>query len=93
VALITVASERMETPRVTESKIQFGRELHTILSFARGHTIVGEVVLMHARDGVVRDGKIDPFNRGTLERIEDRDYCNVRILSRSERKLCKPPNQ
>ena len=78
--LSTIASERIATPRVAESKIQFECKLHTILSFGKSHMVVGAIVLMHAREGIVRDGKIDPLNYGPLGRIAGRNYCNVRGL-------------
>ena len=78
--LSTIASERVGPPRVAESKIQFECKLHSILSFGQSHMIIGSIVLMHAREGVVRDGKIDPLNYGPLGRIAGRNYCNVRGL-------------
>ena len=71
-------SEKIATPRIAESKLQFECRLHTILSFAESRMVVGEVVLMHARHGVVRDGKIDPINYGPLGRIVGRSYCCIR---------------
>lgn len=76
--LTTIASHSVKAPRIAESKIQFECRLHTILSFGQSHMIVGAVVLMHARAGVVRGGKIDPLNYGPLGRIAGRNYCNVR---------------
>ena len=42
--------------------------------------VIGKIVLMHARRGIVQDGKIDPLNYGPLGRIAGRNYCNVRGL-------------
>ena len=76
--LTAIASEKIRTPRIAESKVQFECKLHTVLAFAESRMIVGEIVLMHARNGVVRDGKIDPVNYGPLGRIAGRNYCSVR---------------
>jgi flavin reductase (DIM6/NTAB) family NADH-FMN oxidoreductase RutF len=78
--LTTVGSERIETPRIAESKIHFECKLHSILSFGDSHMVIGEIVLMHARRGIVQDGKIDPLNYGPLGRIAGRNYCSVRGL-------------
>jgi flavin reductase (DIM6/NTAB) family NADH-FMN oxidoreductase RutF len=78
--LTIIKAERVGAPRVAESKIQFECRLHSILPFGESHMIVGEVVLMHARTGIVLHGKIDPLNYGPLGRIAGRNYCNVREL-------------
>ncbi len=78
--LTTITSERVRPPRIAESKIHFECKLHTIWSFGRSHRVVGEVVVMHAREGIVRDGKIDPLNYRPLGRIAGRNYCHVRGL-------------
>jgi flavin reductase (DIM6/NTAB) family NADH-FMN oxidoreductase RutF len=75
-----VASERISTPRVAETKIQFECTLRKILTFGQSHMVVGAIVLMHAREGIVRDGKIDPLNYGPLGRIAGRNYCSVRDI-------------
>lgn len=78
--LRAVPSEKIQTPRIAESKIQFECKLHVVLSFGESRVVIGEIVLMHARNGVVRDGKIDPINYGPLGRIAGRNYCGVRDL-------------
>jgi flavin reductase (DIM6/NTAB) family NADH-FMN oxidoreductase RutF len=78
--LNTLESERIGTPRIAESKIQFECMLHKILNFGESHMVVGEVVLMHARSGLVREGKIDPLLYAPLGRIAGRNYCRVREL-------------
>lgn len=75
-----VPSEKIATPRIAESKIHFECRLHDILTFAASRMVVGEIVMMHALDGVVRDGKIDPVNYGPLGRIAGRNYCSVRDI-------------
>ncbi|MCL4711156.1 MAG: flavin reductase family protein [Pseudorhodoplanes sp.] len=78
--LTTLPSERVRAPRVAECKIQFECRLHSIMRFGESHTVVGEIVLMHARAGLVRDGKINPVDYGPLGRIAGRNYCGVRDI-------------
>jgi flavin reductase (DIM6/NTAB) family NADH-FMN oxidoreductase RutF len=78
--LRVLPSEKIETPRIAESKVQFECKLHSILQFGESHTVVGEIVLMHVRQDVMRDGKIDPLKYGPLGRIAGRNYCAVRDL-------------
>ena len=73
-------SELVKTPRIAQSKVQFECELHSILQFGESHMVIGRIALMHARAGLVRDGKIDPLQYGPLGRIAGRNYCNVRGL-------------
>jgi flavin reductase (DIM6/NTAB) family NADH-FMN oxidoreductase RutF len=78
--LRTVESVHIRPPRIAESKIHFECKLHSILSFGQSHMVVGEVVIMHAREGIVQNGKIDPLNYRPLGRIAGRNYCHVREL-------------
>ena len=78
--LTAIRSHKISTARIAESKIQFECRLHAILAFAESRMIVGEVVMMHARSGLVRDGKIDAIEYGPLGRIAGRNYCTIRDL-------------
>jgi flavin reductase (DIM6/NTAB) family NADH-FMN oxidoreductase RutF len=73
-----IASERIKTPRIAESRIQFECGLHRIVRFADSHMIVGEVLVMHAERMLLKNGKIDPLEYAPLGRIAGRNYCFVR---------------
>jgi len=75
-----IASERIKTPRIANTKIQFECALHRIVRFGDSHMVVGEVLLMHAETGLVRNGKIDPLEYSPLGRIAGRNYCSVREI-------------
>ena len=70
-------SEKIATPRIAETKVQYECRLHQILRFGDAHLIVGKVVLMHARRGLIRDYKIDPSEYTPLGRIGGRTYCTL----------------
>lgn len=78
--LTAVPSERVAPPRIAESLIQFECRLERIVEFgtAPNALIVGQVVLMHARNGLIKDYKIDPAAVRMLGRIGGRNYCRVR---------------
>jgi flavin reductase (DIM6/NTAB) family NADH-FMN oxidoreductase RutF len=78
--LTAIPSEKIKPARIAESKIQFECRLHAILAFAESRLIVGEIMIMHARSGLVRDGKIDVVEYGPLGRIAGRAYCTIRDL-------------
>ena len=67
-------------PRVAETLIQFECRLERIVEFgnAPNALVVGQVILMHARHGLVRDGKVDATACRMLGRIGGRRYCRVR---------------
>ena len=71
------ASDRIKTPRIANTKIQFECGLHKIVRFGGSHMVVGEVLLMHAEKGLVRNGKIDPLEYAPLGRIAGRNYCSI----------------
>jgi flavin reductase (DIM6/NTAB) family NADH-FMN oxidoreductase RutF len=75
-----IPSECIKTPRIADTSIQFECRLHTILRFGDSHMVVGGVLLMHARSGLVRNGKIDPLEYAPLGRIAGRNYCAVRDI-------------
>jgi flavin reductase (DIM6/NTAB) family NADH-FMN oxidoreductase RutF len=75
-----IPSERIKTPRIADCSIQFECRLHTILRFGDSHMVVGEVVLMHAKAGLVKNRKIDPLEYAPLGRIAGRNYCAVRNI-------------
>ena len=78
--LNVVPSAIVAPPRIAECKIQFECRLHQVLGFGRSSMIVGAIVMMHAEEGLVRDGKIDPLDYAPLGRIAGRNYCHVREI-------------
>jgi flavin reductase (DIM6/NTAB) family NADH-FMN oxidoreductase RutF len=72
-----IASKKINTPRITETKVQFECGLRTIIPFGKSHMVVGEVLMMHVRDGLLRDEKIDVKHYAPLGRIAGRSYCPV----------------
>jgi flavin reductase (DIM6/NTAB) family NADH-FMN oxidoreductase RutF len=75
--LTLIASERIRTPRVAETRVQFECRLHSIVPFGGPHLVVGQVLLMHAKQGLVEDYKIDPERYEPLGRIGGRTYCRL----------------
>ncbi len=75
-----IASEKIRTPRIAETKVQFECALRTIIPFGESRMVVGEVLVMHARAGLVRDGKIDVREYAPLGRIAGRTYCALTDL-------------
>src|SRR5262245_49151199 len=70
-----IASKRIRTPRIAETKVQFECALRTVIPFGESRMVVGEVLVMHALEGLLRDGKIDVREYAPLGRIAGRAYC------------------
>jgi flavin reductase (DIM6/NTAB) family NADH-FMN oxidoreductase RutF len=75
--LSVLPSSIIKTPRVAETKIQFECRLHSITAFGTGRLIAGEVVMMHARAGLVKEGKVDLAQYAPLGRLAGRNYCRI----------------
>jgi flavin reductase (DIM6/NTAB) family NADH-FMN oxidoreductase RutF len=75
----TIASTRIETPRLAGSKIQFECVLEQIVNFgdAPNHFVVGKVVAMHIQSGLTSDCKIDPKAYSPIARIGGRNYVRL----------------
>jgi flavin reductase (DIM6/NTAB) family NADH-FMN oxidoreductase RutF len=78
--LTTVPSEKVAPPRVAGTLIQFECRLERIVKFGNAPNllVVGRIVLMHARHGLVDNYRVDAAACRMLGRIGGRSYCRVR---------------
>jgi len=79
VNLKLLPSEKISVPRVAESRIQFECTVNTILEFGTkpNSFVIGNIQLVHAQAGLVRDSKIDPREYKPLGRIGGRRYVKL----------------
>ena len=75
--LSLVASQTIATPRIAESPIHFECTLHSILPFETAQLIVGRVVVMHAREGLIEGARVSLDGYAPLGRLAGRAYCKV----------------
>lgn len=77
--LSTMPSRCVRPPRLADTKIQFECKLERIVEFgtAPNRFVVGEIVLMHVREGLATDCKIDPKRYAPLARIGGRNYVRM----------------
>ena len=80
VGFTTAPSQRIRPPRIAESPISFECELHTDLDFNARRLLIGQILWIHARDGI-----IDPTNLRRLPntyfpvgRLYANRYCRTR---------------
>jgi flavin reductase (DIM6/NTAB) family NADH-FMN oxidoreductase RutF len=77
--LATLPSVHIKPPRLADSKIQFECKLERIIELgdAPNHFVIGRVALMHVRQGLARDCKIDPKEHAPVARIGGRNYVRL----------------
>jgi flavin reductase (DIM6/NTAB) family NADH-FMN oxidoreductase RutF len=83
--LSLVPSLKVRPPRIAEAPVHFECRLHRIEHFGnrRSALIVGEVVQVHARSGLVRGHHVDPLEADILGRIGGGAYCTTTGIIRA----------
>lgn len=80
--LTAIPSELVRPPRVAESLVQMECRLRQVVTISDkpggGSIVIGEIILIHAREDVVRDFKIDPDLLGAIGRMGGAGYCRTR---------------
>jgi len=88
--LTPVASTVVSVPRVAESPIHFECKLEKIVDVGDSHIVIGEVVYMHFRDGVYKDGNyIDMEAYQPIARLAGSDYAHLSNIFQLQR----PPSE
>jgi flavin reductase (DIM6/NTAB) family NADH-FMN oxidoreductase RutF len=77
--LETVASEQVKVPRLAAAPIAMECRLRHCIEFGetRSRLIVGEVLLFHIRDELLRDGKIDTAELDPVARLGGPNYARL----------------
>jgi len=77
--LETVPSERIKVPRLAAPPVAMECKFHQCLEFgeARSRLIVGEVVMLHIRDGLVNNGKVETAALDPIARIAGPRYATL----------------
>ncbi|MBM3602139.1 MAG: flavin reductase family protein [Alphaproteobacteria bacterium] len=97
--LATVPSDLVKPPRLAAAPIAMECRLAHAIDFGREPSTlyVGEVVMFHARDGLVRDGKIDTAELKPAVRVASPNYARLGEIIRvkpmhrpSSEGQCKP---
>jgi flavin reductase (DIM6/NTAB) family NADH-FMN oxidoreductase RutF len=70
-------SLRVKPPRLANSPVQLECTLLKIVEVEETGLILGRVVMVHARDEVVSDGRVDPRRLTFVGRLGGDSYCRV----------------
>jgi len=83
--LTAVPAERVRAPRVAEAKLAFECTLYREVPLGGTTLVIGEIVLAHAADDVMRDGLVDPELLHPIGRLGGEGYTIVRDVVRRAR--------
>ena len=77
-----IQCDKILAPRVEESKVVFECKLNTIVEIGPskpggGFVVIGEIVLFHINDDVLKDGKIDLSSLNPVGRLSGNNYSRV----------------
>jgi flavin reductase (DIM6/NTAB) family NADH-FMN oxidoreductase RutF len=79
--LTAVASEMVKSPRIGESPASFECKVERIIELGQpgsGNSLVlGEVVMIHVKDDLLKDGVVRPEDLKPLGRLGGDLYCHV----------------
>lgn len=79
VGLTAAASERVRSPRIAESPVNLECRVERIIDLGRSRhsLVIGEVLLVHVRDDLYRDGTIDVARLCPVARLAGNEYCRL----------------
>lgn len=79
VGLTPVAGERVRSPRIGECPASLECRVKQILELGRSRhsLVIGEVLLIHVRDDLYRDGTIDASRLRPVARLAGNQYCRL----------------
>jgi flavin reductase (DIM6/NTAB) family NADH-FMN oxidoreductase RutF len=77
--LATLPSDEVEVPRLRDAPVAMECRFHNCIEFGdtRNRLIVGEVVVFHFRDGLVRDGKVATHELDPIARLSGPTYARL----------------
>jgi len=83
--LSTLPSTKVKPPRLEASPINLECTLLKIVEVEDTALILGRVVMVHAKDGIVENGRVDPRRLTFVGRLGDDLYCRVNDLFERKR--------
>lgn len=77
--LTTAPGERVRAPRIAESPVNLECRVMQVLELGRSRNslVIGEVLLVHVRDDLYREGTIDVAHLRPIARLAGNDYCRL----------------
>jgi flavin reductase (DIM6/NTAB) family NADH-FMN oxidoreductase RutF len=83
--LTAAPAERVGAPRVKESPLHLECTLHRELPLGNCVFVIGEIVLAHADDSLLTDGRVDPLKLLAVGRLGGESYAPLREVRKVPR--------
>ncbi|MCX7886030.1 MAG: flavin reductase family protein [Verrucomicrobiae bacterium] len=83
--LTPVPGERVRAPRIAESPVNLECRVERIVEVGSNSLVISEVLLVHVRDDLYRDGTIDVGRLRPLARLAGNQYCRLGEVFELER--------
>jgi flavin reductase (DIM6/NTAB) family NADH-FMN oxidoreductase RutF len=77
VGVTAAASERVRSPRIAESPVNLECRVGRIIELGQSSLVIGEVLVVHVRDDLYRDGTIDVARLRPVARLAGNEYCRL----------------
>ena len=79
VGLTTMPSELVRSPRIAECPVSLECRVTQVIELGRSRhsLVIGEVLLVHVRDDLYRDGTIDVARLRPVARLAGNEYCRL----------------
>jgi len=81
VGLTAIAAEKVKSPRIAEAQVSLECRLVQKLEFGEGYTsqsaVFGEVVLIHVKDELLVDGRVEPSKLKAVGYVGGGIYCRT----------------
>lgn len=98
--LETVPGDRVPVPRLAAPPVAMECRLHRVIEFGDtgAEFFVGEVLAIHVRDGLLRDGKVDSTELDPLCRLGGPNYAalgrviTLRSIAQTDKTVMTPPS-
>lgn len=89
--LTPVPAEVVRAPRVAESPVHMECRLHRLIEFGTTTLVIGEIVLAHADERVLTDGRVDAEKLRPVGRLGGDGYAIVREVIHEARPVVDSP--
>jgi len=89
--LTPAPAERVRAPRVAESPVHMECRLHRLIEFGTTTLVVGEIVLAHADESVITEGRVDAEKLKPVGRLGGDGYAIVEKVVHAARPVVNPP--
>jgi flavin reductase (DIM6/NTAB) family NADH-FMN oxidoreductase RutF len=75
--LTAAASERVRASRIAESPVNLECRVERVVELGRSSLVIGEVLVVHVRDDLFRDGTVDVARLRPVARLAGNEYCRL----------------